>query len=235
MAHECQALAVRRPGQRVHRSLIDEHRLRFAIAARGHRQNCFLVDKQQSAAIGREARGVSLADLMRHATSRGNHPHFLGQWAFRRLNNVDRSVVPKILAPCKGDRLRIRRPGELSDIETVAVCVRCDLARFRAMGGVCNPDIAAALRVEYHATAEPVGAATMSYGYGACITSLSVKPADGVPQPAPVISRAAQAAAALQSRNFPKPKSIMCLLSRRFRISVDWKEFRHEQGQQSLR
>src|ERR1700733_6792642 len=87
-----------------------------------------------------------------------------------------------------------------------------------------------------HATAEPVGAATMSYGYGACITSLSVKPAGwGPAASARVMNRAAQAAAALQSRNFPKPKSIMCLLSRRFRISVDWKEFRHEQGQQSLR
>src|ERR1700733_13976509 len=58
-------------------------------------------------------------------------------------------LVPKILAPCKGDRLRIRRPGEVADIETVALCVRCDLARFRAMGGVCYPDITAALRVEY--------------------------------------------------------------------------------------
>ena len=37
MAHERQALAVGRPGQRVHCSLIDEQWLRVAIAARGHR------------------------------------------------------------------------------------------------------------------------------------------------------------------------------------------------------
>src|SRR6267143_4002085 len=61
-----------------------------------------------------------------------------------------------------------------------------------------------------HATAAPVGAATMSYGNGACITSLSVKAAGWVPA-ACVMNRPAQAAAALQSRNFPKPKSIMCL------------------------
>src|SRR5260370_1013952 len=111
MAHERQALAVRRPGQRVHCSLIDEQWLRVAIAARGHRQNSFLVDKQQPAAIGREARRVSRADLMRHAAGRGNHPYFLGHWAFRGVINVDRSLVLKTLAPCEGDRLRVRRPG----------------------------------------------------------------------------------------------------------------------------
>ena len=149
MAHERQALAVRRPGQRVHCSLIDEQRLRGAIAARGHRQNSFLVDKQQPAAIGREAGGVSRADLVRHAAGHANHPYFLGHCAFRGVINVGRSLVLKTLAPCEGDRLRIRRPGEFADIETVVLCVRCDRARFRAMGGVCHPDIMAALRVEY--------------------------------------------------------------------------------------
>src|SRR5207302_10823993 len=61
-----------------------------------------------------------------------------------------------------------------------------------------------------HATAAPVGAATMSHANGACITSLSVKAAGWAPA-ACVMNRPAQAAAALQSRNFPKPKSIMCL------------------------
>src|SRR6266853_405545 len=61
-----------------------------------------------------------------------------------------------------------------------------------------------------HATAPPVGAASMSDANGACITSLSVKAAGWVPA-ACVMNRPAQAAAALQSRNFPKPKSIMCL------------------------
>src|ERR1700733_7681899 len=61
-----------------------------------------------------------------------------------------------------------------------------------------------------HATAAPVGAGTMSDGNGTCITSLSVKAAGWAPA-ACVISRPAQVAAALQSRNFPKPKSIMCL------------------------
>src|SRR5205823_12949849 len=78
MAHERQALAVRRPGQRLHCSLIDEQWLRAAVAARGHGQNSFLVDKKQPAAIGREARGVSRADFMRYAASRGNHPYFTG-------------------------------------------------------------------------------------------------------------------------------------------------------------
>src|SRR5438874_435498 len=45
IAHEGQALAVRRPGQRAHCSLIDEQWLRVAIAARGHGQNSILVDK----------------------------------------------------------------------------------------------------------------------------------------------------------------------------------------------
>src|SRR5450432_392412 len=58
------------------------------------------------------------------------------------------------------------------------------------------------------ATAEPVGAGTMSYGYGACITSSSVKAAGWGPA-ACVMNRPTQAAAALQSRNFPTPKSIM--------------------------
>src|SRR5438045_5160404 len=78
MAHERQALAVRRPGQRAHCPLIDEQWLRVAIAARGHGQNSILVDKQQPAAIGREARGVSRADFMRYAAGRGNHPYFTG-------------------------------------------------------------------------------------------------------------------------------------------------------------
>src|SRR5216684_3920278 len=61
-----------------------------------------------------------------------------------------------------------------------------------------------------HVTAAPVGAGSMSHANGACITSLSVKAAGWVPA-ACVMNRPAQAAAALQSRNFPKPKSIMCL------------------------
>src|SRR5262249_377441 len=74
---------------------------------------------------------------------------FLGHWALRGVINVGRSLILKTLAPREGDRLRIRRPGEFADIETVVLCVRCDLARFRAMRGVCYPDIAATLRVEY--------------------------------------------------------------------------------------
>src|SRR5215470_18528274 len=77
MAHERQALAIRRPGQRVDCSLIDEQWLSVASAARSHGQNSFLVDKQQPAAIGREARGASRADLVRRAAGRGNHPYFL--------------------------------------------------------------------------------------------------------------------------------------------------------------
>src|SRR5437763_7732036 len=57
-----------------------------------------------------------------------------------------------------------------------------------------------------HATAGPVGAATMFHANGACITSSSVKAAGWAPA-ACVMNRPA---AALQSRNFPKPKSIMC-------------------------
>src|SRR5258706_5778999 len=148
MAHERQALAVRRPRQRVHRSLIDEQWLRVAIAARGHGQDSFLVDKHQPAAMGREAGGASRADFMRNAAGRGNHPYFPGHRALRGVIDVGRSLVLETLAACEGDRLRILRPGELADIETVIPCVLCDLARFRAMR-VCYPDIAAALRVEY--------------------------------------------------------------------------------------
>src|ERR1700731_1886068 len=60
-----------------------------------------------------------------------------------------------------------------------------------------------------HATAAPVGAASMSDANGACITSLSVKGAGWAPA-ACVMNRPALAAAAVQSRNFPKPKAIMC-------------------------
>src|SRR5438477_2891042 len=60
-----------------------------------------------------------------------------------------------------------------------------------------------------HATAAPVGAASMSDANGACITSLSVLAAGWAPA-ACVMNRPEQAAATLQSRNFPKPKSIMC-------------------------
>src|SRR5882757_3487706 len=77
-----------------------------------------------------------------------------------------------------------------------------------------------------HATAEPVGAGTMSYGNGACITSLSVKAAGWAPA-ACVINRAAQTTAAVQSRNFPKPKSIMCLLLWLFRI---WYPLQKQRG-----
>src|SRR5271155_2146649 len=63
-----------------------------------------------------------------------------------------------------------------------------------------------------HATAAPVGAASIYDGNGACIASLSVKAAGWV-SAACVMNRPAQAAAALQIRNFPKPKSLMCLLS----------------------
>ena len=58
-----------------------------------------------------------------------------------------------------------------------------------------------------HATDAPLGAASMSDANGACITSLSVKAAGWAPA-ACVMNRPAQAAAALQSRNFPE---IMCL------------------------
>src|SRR5258708_11631104 len=61
-----------------------------------------------------------------------------------------------------------------------------------------------------HATAAPVGAASRYDRNGACITSLSVK-ASGCVSATCVMHRPSQAAAALQSRNFPKPKSIMCL------------------------
>src|SRR5205085_5228287 len=104
---------------------------------------------QQPTPVRREARGVSRADFMRHAAGRGNHPYFAGHWALRGVINVGRSLVLKTLAPCEGDQFRIRRPGEFADIETVVLCVRCDLARFRAMERVCYPDITTALRVEY--------------------------------------------------------------------------------------
>ena len=68
-----------------------------------------------------------------------------------------------------------------------------------------------------HATAAPVGAASMSDANGACITSLSVKAA-GWTSAACVMNMPAHAAATLQSSNFPKPKSIMCLPLRLFRI-----------------
>src|SRR5262249_58517804 len=112
MAHKRQALAVLRPGQRVDRSPIDEQWLSVPIAARGDGQNPLLVDKQQPAAIGREAGGVSRADLMRRAAGRGNHPYFLEDCTCRGAINVGRSLVLKTLASCEGDRLRIRRPGE---------------------------------------------------------------------------------------------------------------------------
>src|SRR5271154_2616366 len=50
-----------------------------------------------------------------------------------------------------------------------------------------------------HATAAPVGAATMSYGYGACITSLSVKAAGWAPA-ACVMNRPAQPASSRCNR-----------------------------------
>src|ERR1700722_13970346 len=62
-----------------------------------------------------------------------------------------------------------------------------------------------------HATAPPVGADTMSYGYGACVTSLSEK-AGGWATAACVMNRAAHTTAALQCRNFLKPKSTMSFL-----------------------
>src|SRR5437879_9033959 len=149
MTHERHTLAVRRPGQRVHGSLIDEQWLHVALAARGHGQNSLLVNKQQPASIGREAREVARADLMRRAAGHGNQPYFPGPCAFRRVINFGRSIVLKALAPCESNRLRIRRPGEFADSETVVLCVRCDLARLRAMGEVCYPEITAALCVEY--------------------------------------------------------------------------------------
>src|SRR5262249_26946365 len=86
---------------------------------------------------------------MRRAAGRGDHPYFLERRAFRGVVDVGRSLVLETRASCEGDRLRIGRPGEFADIETVGLFVRCDLARFRATGGVCYPDITAALRVEY--------------------------------------------------------------------------------------
>src|ERR1700741_1870647 len=56
-----------------------------------------------------------------------------------------------------------------------------------------------------HATAVLVGAASMSDENGACITSLSVKAA-GWTSAACVMNMPAQAVAALQSSNFPRPK-----------------------------
>src|SRR5262249_27335737 len=74
---------------------------------------------------------------------------FPGHRALRGAIDVGRSLVLKTLPPREGDRLRIRRKSELADIETVVLCVRCNLARFRAMGGVCYPDITATLRAEH--------------------------------------------------------------------------------------
>src|SRR5215470_19418032 len=101
MAHERQALAIRRPGQRVDCSLIDEQWLSVASAARSHGQNSFLVDKQQPAAIGREARGASRADLVRRAAGRGNHPYFLEDCTCRGVIDVGRNLVLETLASCE--------------------------------------------------------------------------------------------------------------------------------------
>src|SRR5215467_11149645 len=64
------------------------------------------------------------------------------------------------------------------------------------------------LALNTHATAAPLGAASMSDANGACITSLSGKAAGWAPA-ACVMNRPAQAAAALHSRDSPEP--IMCL------------------------
>src|SRR4029077_20230819 len=64
------------------------------------------------------------------------------------------------------------------------------------------------LALNTHATAAPLGAASMSHANGACITSLSVNAAGWAPT-ACVMNRPAHAAAALHGRDSPEP--IMCL------------------------
>src|SRR6202023_574939 len=56
MAHECQLLAVRRPGQRANTPCIDDQRSRLTLTTDSCCQNPFLVDKHHLAAIGRKAR-----------------------------------------------------------------------------------------------------------------------------------------------------------------------------------
>jgi len=186
MAHERQEPAVRRPGQRVHCSLIDEQCSAVAIAARGHGHNSFLVDKQQPAAIRREANGVSpRRPYAAHRRPWQTTHTSLGIGPSGELLTLAGVSSSRLWPRVKAIDFRIRRPGELADIETVVLCVRCDLARFRAMGRVCYPDITAALRVEYHATAAPVARPTCPTQNGACINIVECKSRwNGLPKPA---------------------------------------------------
>jgi len=116
---------------------------------------------------------------------------------------------------------RILRPGEAIDYVSLGAGntgrafdleTNQRIAEFKFIRWQGGPEsmLLQPFELNTHATAAPVGAASMSDENGACITSLSVKAA-GWTSAACMMNMPAHAVAALQSSNFPKPKSIMCL------------------------
>src|SRR5258708_7385623 len=213
MAHERQALAVRRPDQRVHCSLIDEQWLRVAIAATV--RILFLSTNSNRLPSG-EKLGESPAPTLCGTppavatthTSLGIGP----SGELLTLAGVSSSRLwPRVKAIdfVSGDQASspISKPSS----SVYGVIWRA----FAPWEGSATQILLQPFALNTHATAAPVGAASMYDANGACITSSSVKAAGWAPA-ACVMNRLVQAAAALQSRNFPKPNSVMCLPLRLF-------------------
>src|SRR5258708_3774246 len=175
MAHERQALAVRRPDQRVHCSLIDEQWLRVAIAATV--RILFLSTNSNRLPSG-EKLGESPAAILCGTPAAVATTHTsLGIGPCGELLTLARVSSSRLWPRVKaidfvsGDQASspISKPSSF----VYGVIWRA----FAPWEGSAIQILLQPFALNTHATAPPVGAASRYDGNGACITSLSVKAA----------------------------------------------------------
>src|SRR5215475_10164442 len=89
------------------------------------------------------------ADPVSITARSGDYPHLARRRTVRGTGDVGGAILLECLAASEGDQLRIRRPGQLADVEAVILGEARERARLHPMRGVRDPDVAAPLRVEH--------------------------------------------------------------------------------------
>jgi len=83
------------------------------------------------------------------ATRARDHPHFAPGRAERSARHIGGALILERLAAGESQLLRIRRPGELTDVESIIAAEGRDSASFHALRRIGDPDVTGSPCVEH--------------------------------------------------------------------------------------
>ena len=148
VAHEGELAAVRRPAQRARRAAGVDQLLGWRCIRERCPPDLPALDERHVIALGRDGRGVALAQAAHRPAGNGHQPDLLLD-AGRHAAGVG-ELAASVGAPAARvrDRLPVRRPGEIADLLAVVVRVGGDRAAL-ILGWCGDPDVARAVGVEH--------------------------------------------------------------------------------------